>query len=151
MILFSFIILFFESLIFLYFSSGVISRTYWVFQLIFMSFVPFIQYINDVVPWGFRRPDNISYLIANIFLFLANFIFYLLTKKKTGNNIIHNFHLLKLINHQNNSNLLPKKLIFITLLSCIIWFSLTGIPTLNQLIYRVSNDDSQGIELNSSL
>jgi oligosaccharide repeat unit polymerase len=117
-----------------------------------MCFVPTIQFINDVVPWGFKKPTNIAYFLTNLFLFFANFIFFILTKKKHRNNDIHFNILFNLIRSKaSNLDKIPIRLLLLTISSCIIWISLTGIPTTNQLIYRVANDDSQAVELNSTL
>jgi oligosaccharide repeat unit polymerase len=117
-----------------------------------MSFVPYIQYSNNIVPWDFKKPVDSSYIITNISLFLANLFFFVLTFKRTTYINSHYSLVIDILYKNNKKNLnFPILPVALSLISCGFWFAINGIPTLNQLIFRVADSDNVGMELTSSI
>ncbi|HGH3152347.1 TPA: hypothetical protein ACJK0A_004171, partial [Acinetobacter baumannii] len=50
---------------------------YYIFNLLFMSFIPWINYSNNVVFWSNNIFSNSDYIFANIILFFFNFLIFL--------------------------------------------------------------------------
>lgn len=53
---------------------------YYIFNLLFMSFIPWINYSNNVVFWSNNIFSSSDYIFANIILFIFNFLIFLFYK-----------------------------------------------------------------------
>lgn len=50
---------------------------YYIFNLIFMSFIPWINYTNNIVYWSLNEFSSYDYILANIVIFLFNICVYI--------------------------------------------------------------------------
>lgn len=53
---------------------------YYIFNLLFMSFIPWINYSNNVIFWSNNVFSSSDYIFANIMLFLFNFLIFVFYK-----------------------------------------------------------------------
>lgn len=75
MINLSFFLIFIESLVFLIFIRGLFGKVYFTFSLVFFGVIPYLEFNNQIVYWGFPRIYEDSYLTANLYIIIANLIF----------------------------------------------------------------------------
>jgi hypothetical protein len=150
-VIFSLLILLLQCVYYLYRATGHISRSYYSFQIIFMCIAPVLQIYHGKTFWGLPQPSIFAILLSNYLLFFSNFLLFKLTIRNKyifSEKIKHLVLILKGEVVEGHSRFeYPLKLVTMSFVACLLWIYVFGLPTLDQLMYRISADSSSGIHL----
>lgn len=70
-----FFVIIFQSIFSILKLQGILSEIYFSFSLIFFGIIPWLEYKNNIINWGFPPIENETYIKANLSIIFANIIF----------------------------------------------------------------------------
>lgn len=127
-----FLIIIFQSILGVLKFPGLLSEIYFTFTFIFFGIIPWLEYENNLINWGFPPVEHDTYLKANLSIILANIIFSYYYSKE----FIRGCKLNKRINFISFERVLG-----LSILTCILILFLNDFQLVN-LLYRGGLDNS---------
>ena len=150
-VFFSFLILLLQCIFYLYKSRGHISKSFFMFQVIFMCFAPALQLYYSKVPWDFAQASLVTFLSTNLLLLCSNLIFFNLAnrnKHEYSSKLKDLYLSLKGEKVEGHIRFkYPSRLIILSLSALALWTYVYGVHSLNQLLYRNPGEDYTNIIL----